>query len=121
MLGADIEAPDNTGQTPLAAAVGNQNHWSTRVLLEHGASGNVDGGTPLLLKVLATTRNANIVEALEVARLLLAHGQMISPQMRAEVARIGSDFEFYRADFNPEFLDETDAALAELYGGYQGH
>lgn len=40
---------------------------------------------------------------------------MPTAEHRREVARIGQDFEFYRQRFNPEFLEEAEAALRGLY------
>ncbi len=116
-LGADIEAADNSGQTPLQAAVGGLRVESTRVLIEHGASTEVLNrrGTTLMTRGLIGTRNADLPKCVEIMKLLLEHGASITAEMRRQVERIGRGFEFHRENFNPDFLDETDAALGELY------
>lgn len=40
---------------------------------------------------------------------------MPAAEHRREVTRIGQDFEFYRQRFNPECLEEAEAALRGLY------
>lgn len=116
-LGADIEATDTTGQTPLQMAVGRQRPEATQMLLEHGASPEIlDGrGRPLLLLGLIGTQNADIEHMAAVARLLFDRGATVTPAMREHVERIGRNFEFHRENFNADYLDATDAALAELY------
>ena len=51
----------------------------------------------------------------KIAQTLLAAGLQRDDAMLAEVQRIGREFEFHRATFNPDYLDSTDAALASLY------
>ncbi|MFI7115636.1 ankyrin repeat domain-containing protein [Amycolatopsis sp. NPDC049868] len=116
-LGADIEAADSSGQTPLQAAVDGLRAGAARVLIEHGASTEVldRRGNTLLTRGLIRTQNADIPECVEIAKLLLEHGASITAEMREKVERIGSGFEFHREHFNPDFLEETDAALSELY------
>jgi len=50
-----------------------------------------------------------------VAELLLQAGARKAPEMMSEIARIGKDFEFHRAGFSRDLLDETDVALRRLY------
>ncbi|RSN31958.1 ankyrin repeat domain-containing protein [Amycolatopsis sp. WAC 01416] len=116
-LGADIEAADSSGQTPLQAAVDGLKAGAARVLIEHGASTEVldRRGNTLLTRGLIGTRNADIPKCVEIAKLLLEHGASITAGMRQKVERIGSGFEFHRENFNPDLLEETDAALSELY------
>lgn len=136
-LGADVSARDSRGNTPLhyAARVGNP--ATMRLLLDRGAEPgalNRDGQTPLQL-ALAHCSNATITRLPPVAELLLplfipAAGGLrglagrlfgarpaspVTPEMKAAVTRIGTDFEFHRAGFNPESVDETSAALDRLY------
>ncbi len=67
------------------------------------------------MRGLISTQNVNIRECVEIAKLLLERGASITAEMRRKVERIGSGFEFHRENFNPDFLEETDAALSELY------
>ncbi|OXM50922.1 hypothetical protein CFP71_26300 [Amycolatopsis thailandensis] len=116
-LGADIEATDTSGQTPLQAAVDGLKAGAARVLIEHGASTEVldRRGNTLMLRGLISTQNATIGECVEIVKLLLERSAGITAEMRKKVERIGSGFEFHRENFNPDFLEETDAALGELY------
>ncbi|MFI5558296.1 ankyrin repeat domain-containing protein [Amycolatopsis japonica] len=116
-LGADIDAADTSGKTPLQAAVERLRAESARVLIEHGAStGILDRrGDSLLMRCLISTENAYLRESAEIAKLLLDHGASITAEMRQKVERIGSGFEFHRETFNRDLLEETDAALSELY------
>ncbi len=116
-LGADIEAADRSGQTPLQVAVAGLRAEAARVLIEHGASTEVldRRGVTLMMRGLIGTRNADIPECVEIMKLLLAHGASITAETRRQVERIGRGFEFHRENFNPDFLEETDAALGELY------
>ncbi|MBE1576056.1 ankyrin repeat domain-containing protein [Amycolatopsis roodepoortensis] len=116
-LGADVDAADTYGQTPLGAAVGRLRVEAARVLIEHGASTEVldRRGNTLLMCCLISTENAYLRESAEIAKLLLERGASITPEMRRKVERIGSGFEFHRETFNRDLLEETDAALSELY------
>ncbi|WP_394941599.1 ankyrin repeat domain-containing protein [Psychromicrobium sp. YIM B11713] len=117
-LGADIERRRSGGVTPLHGAAGWQKVNTTRVLLQHGADlqavTDTEGETPLLY-ALRRTRNASIADTAQVVKLLLEAGTAVTDEMRYEVERIGKDFEFHRANFNPDYLAETEAGLAELY------
>jgi hypothetical protein len=50
-----------------------------------------------------------------LAELLLAAGARQTPEMKALIARIGTDFEFHRAGFNADLVEATSAALDKLY------
>ncbi|MFD0724569.1 ankyrin repeat domain-containing protein [Lysobacter brunescens] len=116
-LGADIEARDDRGHTPLHAAAESHKSASVDALLKKGADPHArttSGATPLEL-ALTTTRNIDIVETAKLAEALLTTGVTVTDTMRAEVERIGREFEFHRAGFNPEFLTETDDSLHTLY------
>ncbi|RSN65828.1 ankyrin repeat domain-containing protein [Amycolatopsis sp. WAC 04182] len=117
-LGADIEAVDKAGKTPLLTAVGRLRSAPARVLIEHGASTEVldKSGESLLKRALVITRNIDLPECVEIAKLLLEHGTSVTAEMRREVERIGRDFEFHRGNFNSDLFGKTDAALGELYG-----
>lgn len=116
-LGADIEAQDYQGDTPLQAAAKSHKPEAVTALIRRGA--NVDAtsrqGHTVLYIALATTRNADIEATTKIAQTLLAAGLQRDDAMLAEVQRIGREFEFHRATFNPDYLDSTDAALAGLY------
>ncbi|MFG1784588.1 ankyrin repeat domain-containing protein [Rhodococcus oryzae] len=116
-LGADIQRPNRYGESPLHAATGGHRPDATRVLLEHGADAralNARGETPMLAG-LRRTKNFIIPSMSRVAKMLLDAGDPITEEMLAAVTRIGTEFEFHRDNFNPDFLDETDAGLTELY------
>lgn len=137
-LGADIAARDSRGRTPLhnAARVGNVE--GARLLLAQGAQADaLDNSrlTPLGL-ALAECSNARIESVAAIAALLLdvpapkatglrglagrilGRGDGKTPvtsEMKGAVQRIGTDFEFHRTGFNPDFLEATSAALDRLY------
>lgn len=118
-LGADVNAADIYGNRPLHFAAGSGFHpGNVRLLLEHGAQPlvkNKDGQTPLE-RALVRAANIDIVPLVEIAQILLPYENGITEQMRRYITRIGENFEFYRHDFNPDFLTQTDDALTELYG-----
>lgn len=137
-LGAEVNARDSRGETPLhrAARVGNVS--AVRLLLEHGALTDVVDSrqlTPLAL-ALRDCHNARIETVVAVAELLLepeapkatglralasrifgggGGAGRVTPQMKAFVQQIGTEFEFHRANYNPEFLPAASAALERLY------
>ncbi|MCD9032168.1 ankyrin repeat domain-containing protein [Luteimonas sp. Y-2-2-4F] len=116
-LGAGIEARDAQGQTPLHAAARSHKPDAVRALVARGAdvhAENVQGQTPLRL-ALVTAQNSDIAQTAAIAEVLLAAGAAKTDAMRGDAERIGHTFEFGRAAFNPEYLDEADAGLAALY------
>lgn len=138
-LGADIRLADNRGDTPLHKAASVGNVQTAEILLKHGASieaVNENGLTPLEL-ALQRCSNAKIRQITNMAELLLnacprpqsglrsfasrllgrpqEGGDRLSAKAKEFVQRIGTDFEFHRAGFNPESRDETSAALDKLY------
>ncbi|MBO1308671.1 ankyrin repeat domain-containing protein [Enterococcus sp. 669A] len=119
-LGADIEAVNNQGETPLhtAACAYIPNHVQT--LVANGANINVRnnrGLAPLSL-ALGQCQNAHISRMAEVTEILLKAGAPITEETRQEVERIGKSFEFARSNFNPDFLEETEAGLESLYEAF---
>ncbi|MDP1630940.1 MAG: ankyrin repeat domain-containing protein [Caulobacter sp.] len=140
-LGANVSAKDSRGNTPLhyAARVGNT--ATMRLLLDRGAEPgalNARGQTPLSL-ALTDCSNAVITRLPPVAELLLPMmapaesglrglaGRLfggraatpVTPEMQAAVTRIGNEFEFHRAGYNPESVDEASAALDRLYALFE--
>lgn len=116
-LGADPEAVDYQNETPLFAAHGSFKSDAVRILVGNGANihaRNKRNQTPLE-KALAECRNINIVEMAEIAAFMLDLGIVITPAMKDNVQRIGSEFEFHRAGFNEEYIEQTDQALTRLY------
>jgi Ankyrin repeats (3 copies) len=168
--GADIEAVDSHGETPLHARAG---HWQGKIglLLELGANadaGTNGRGTPLhraaavhnrdavqrligygakvdarnsrdetpLAFALHQCSNAKLDSMAPIAEMLLAaegdnapSGGLFSrlfsargkksaatdPALKARVTEIGKQFEFHRADFNPDSVDAASAGLDRLY------
>lgn len=136
-LGADVHCRDDDGNTPLHSAAGVYNAETVSLLLRHGASVdalNNEGLTPLCY-ALRQCGNIDIVGMANVAQVLLDASQAserkglltrlmniggfgkptITQEMKEYVLRIGADFEFMRADYNPDHVDETSAALDQLY------
>ena len=115
-LGADIEAQDKYGNTPLHMAA-ETSPLAVRQLLDGGANvltKNDSDETPLE-SALARARNTDIVSLVPISEMLLNVGTPATEKMRKEVLRIGENFEFHRERFNRELLPETDAALMRLY------
>ncbi|RYF89445.1 MAG: ankyrin repeat domain-containing protein [Caulobacteraceae bacterium] len=139
-LGADIHATDPSGDTPLHKAATSAKPEAVRILLARGARAdavNRAGLTPLAAGLQACS-NAQIEAMAEIAALLLAaEPPLATPGLfdrirravsggggaarpgpaehRAFVQRIGENFEFHRAGFNPEFLQQTSDGLDRLY------
>lgn len=138
-LGAVVDARDDRGNTPLHAAARAGNRQAVRLLLEHGGDADAldkSGLTPLAL-ALHQCSNATIEGVAAVAALLLdvpaprpagfraiagrmfgrgkAGNVRVTPELQAQVRRIGANFEFHRAGFNPDMLEATSAALDRLY------
>lgn len=116
-LGADVAHGGSSVGTPLHAAADSHNVENTALLLAHGAGPGVlnhDGLTPLEL-ALQTCRNIDIVRTVGIARLYLAAGVPVTPRMKTFVEEIGKQFEFHRANFNKDDVDEYSNALDELY------
>ncbi|WP_340024001.1 ankyrin repeat domain-containing protein [Paenibacillus sp. FSL K6-1096] len=119
-LGAELEALDYQAETPLHAAASAYQVSAVRELLARGANVHAEnqrGYTPLA-KALLQCRNIDIVQMADISELLLAAGAEVTPEMKAAVEKIGKNFEFIKADFNKEYLDETVAGLRRLYAIY---
>jgi hypothetical protein len=116
-LGADVNHGEGDRGTPLHAGAGSCNAVTAALLLQHGArvdALNRERQTPLAY-ALQRCSNAQIVGMAALAEVLLAAGARQAPEMKAFVARIGSDFEFHRAGFNPATVEATSAGLDKLY------
>lgn len=139
-LGADVDHMADGKGSPLHRAAGNHHSKNVRILIDHGA--NIDvvnkpGLTPLKL-ALAQCRNTSIVGMAEIAEMLLPRKNDKAPapkglfsrvlkkgsssrddseiaEFKRMVTRIGTEFEFHRAKFNPTMLSETSDALVHLY------
>ena len=116
-LGANIKASDSTGNTPLHTAAGYFRVDTVRFLIECGANVHTENNgkrTPLAY-ALTRCENIGISNMAEVAALLLKAGATITPEMSESVKRIGKVFEFHRANFNKDYLAETEEGLSKLY------
>ncbi|NQX28288.1 ankyrin repeat domain-containing protein [Microbacteriaceae bacterium VKM Ac-2854] len=115
-LGASVSARDYQGETALHAAAERYSADDVRLLVQHGADVHAENDrdeTPLLA-ALRQCRNSHIGVAAETSAALIEAGSPVTDAARAEVERIGREFEFHRAGFNPDYLVETEAGLARL-------
>ncbi|RZJ72859.1 ankyrin repeat domain-containing protein [Flavobacterium sp.] len=121
-LGADIHVNNRHG-TPLHCAIQNHNAENVKMLIEFGANTDLESAygygkdnlyTPLELN-LVSCRNIDIQNTLEISKILLNAGANNTYRTKGFVLEIGKTFEFYRSKFNDESVDETSAALHELY------
>ena len=113
--GADIEAQDKYKNTPLHFA--EYNAEAAQLLIEKGADikAKDDRGYNPMECMLSRLRNAYIEKAAKVAEVYLKAGLKPTKFAKEQITRIGEDFEFHREGFNPEYLEETDTALQQLY------
>ena len=113
--GADIEAQDKYKNTPLHFA--EYNAETAQLLIEKGADikAKDDRGYNPMERMLFRLRNAYIEKAVKTAEVYLKAGLKPTKFAKEQITRIGEDFEFHREGFNPEYLEETDTALQELY------
>lgn len=139
-LGADVHSGEAARGTPLhkAAAVGNLR--AVELLLAHGARVDALDGSGLtpLAYALRRCANSDIRRVEAAAQLLVAaerrtaaakpksllgrllgkghdEGTVATPEIAALVERIGTQFEFHRAGYNPDDVEATSAALDRLY------
>jgi len=117
-LGANIHAVDTYGSTPLHFAAGHGfNEDATKRLLEAGANTNILDSykqTPLK-SALRRAENSDIPYLVSIAKILLPKVKEVTLSMKDDVTRIGESFEFYRDNFNKDYIEEYDTALYELY------
>lgn len=117
-LGADINAVNNWNETPLYKAAVHFQPENVRILLKNGAKHSIKtkiDQTMPLEAMLSGCTNAHISRVAEIAELFINAGVQMNENMKKSVKRIGETFEFYRRDFNKEYLEETENGLARLY------
>ena len=118
-LGAEVDFREGQfGETPLHFCTGGARAEGTAALLKAGADPEICCGWShdnALTNLLKHCRNIDIPSVVETAQLLLARGMQITEEMRKEVTRIGTEFEFHRQNFNPDYLEAYSAALQQLY------
>lgn len=56
-----------------------------------------------------------IVEVAEIVDMLLQAGVPITHDLKPLVVSAGESFEWYKPNFNPDFLPQTEKALTHLY------
>jgi len=113
--GADIEAQDRYKKTPLLFT---EYHAEVaELLIEKGANINVkdDKGHNVIERTLISARGGYLPKALKAIKIYLNAGLKPTKFAKEQITRIGEDFEFHRNNFNPEYLEETDAGLQQLY------
>lgn len=115
-LGADANCAGSKG-APLHAAAQTCNTANARQLLAAGArvdTPDAGGLTPLEL-ALSQCSNTSIPRAVEFCETLLAAGAARTSRLSGFVTEIGKRFEFFRASFNKDSVEEVSAALDRLY------
>jgi hypothetical protein len=115
-LGADVHSRSNEGLTPLHSAADGKNVGSATLLLAHGADLNArtnDGATPLEYGLLRMS-NIDLAAMVPFAELMLAAGALVTPRAQAAVLKAAETFEFHRAGFARDSVDEASAASASL-------
>lgn len=117
-LGAGINFQKDSHPTALIYAAMHYRVDGVRKLVECGADVHRTGGYShynAFEEALSRCENANIPQMVALAKIFIDAGLAITDNMRERVTRIGEQFEFYRDSFNPDYLDEVDTALQELY------
>ena len=117
-LGANVNATDIYGSTPLHFAAGNGlNADAVKKLIEYGATTDVVDmykQTPLEA-ALQRAGNIDLVSLVEISKILLKSNNEITEKMKETITKKGENFEFHRENFNKDYLEETDEALTKLY------
>ena len=113
--GADIEAQDKYKNTPLHFA--EYNAEVAQLFIQKGADikAKDDRGHNVIERTLITARGGYLPKALKAIKIYLNAGLKPTKYAKERLTIIGEDFEFHRTDFNPEYLEETDAGLQQLY------
>ena len=113
--GADIESKAAYDETPLLGA--GYHPEVTALLIAKGA--NVKAKDDMkhnpMEAMLYSVQSIDIPKAAKTAELYLKAGLKPTKFAKEQITRIGEDFEFHRNNFNPEYLEETDAGLQQLY------
>ncbi|MGD1927997.1 MAG: ankyrin repeat domain-containing protein [Leptolyngbyaceae cyanobacterium] len=115
-LGADVHRTSNEGLTPLHSAVDGKHLDAVQALLAHGAHVNARSTndlTPLEYGFLRMS-NVHLVAMVPVAKALLNAGAEVTQQAKEAVLRASQNFEFHRAGFNSDSVEETSAAAEAL-------
>lgn len=115
-LGADIHKTCKAGRTALHSAADGKNLRSVSLLLSRGAhvdALSLDGLTPLEY-ALQRISNTDLASIVPVAKALLAGGAQSTPQSKAFVTKAVEQFEFHRAGFNKDSVEETSKAARAL-------
>lgn len=116
--GADVNMVLKYNENALLYAVRRHDVSAVSNLLECGAKVGGRFGLKdrtILDESLATCMNADIVKERRICELLLKAGAVKSDNTKEWVHKIGERFEFYRADFSKEHVDEFSEALTQLY------
>jgi Ankyrin repeats (many copies) len=119
-LGADVHKSCKAGRTALHSAADGKNLKSVELLLAHSAHVDAlssDGQTPMEY-ALQRLSNNDLVDMVPVVTALLASGARSTQQSEASVKRAVENFEFHRAGFNIDSVEETSRAartLCELF------
>ena len=115
-LGADVRRPDKDGHTPLHRAVDGKNLASVQQLLALGVDLDArdQSGLPPLEYGLQRMSNIDLDPMVPVARALLAAGAPVTERAKGFVRRAAETFEFHRAAFNKDYVDDAAAASAAL-------
>lgn len=104
--------------TALYCAAMRRDEASVKNLVERGADlkgrYGLDDRT-VLEELLFSSSNADLPRTLRLSRCLLDAGAERTPECQTAVRKLGENFEFFRADFNPDFVDECSDALDGLY------
>ncbi len=113
--GADIESKAAYDETPLFGA--GYHPEVTALLIAKGANVKAkdDMNHNPMEAMLYSVQSIDISKAAKTAELYLKAGLKPTKFAKEQITRIGEDFEFHRTDFNPEYLEETDAGLQQLY------
>ena len=113
--GADIESKTAYDETPLLGA--GYHPEVTALLIAKGANVKAkdDMNHNPMEVMLYSVQSIDISKAAKTAELYLKAGLKPTKFAKEQITRIGEDFEFHRTDFNPEYLEETDAGLQQLY------
>ena len=106
-LGADVNYYEGFGSTPIHQVAGFHRVEGVRELLKYGADPSIRCGwykDNAMEHTLKTCRNIDICNTAVIAEMLIEKGITVTEEMKKEVVRIGTDFEFYRSEMTPELL-----------------